>query len=141
MTVDTMQLDALVDLFLPEAVFDPGPGGVPVMNNRDEIRDFFQTLFEDATLSVLVDEVFELQHTGFQDPDSFLVMTLHHFHQLRCSTRMGALSRLEIQSVLGAARGNEHAVNAAHHHWQRSGSLHAVRRRGRHRAHEKRSRG
>jgi ketosteroid isomerase-like protein len=49
MTVDTMQLDALIDLWLPEAVFDPGPGGVPVMNNRDEIRDFFQTLFETST--------------------------------------------------------------------------------------------
>ena len=49
MTVDTMQLDALVDLFVPEAVFDPGPGGVPVMNSRDEIHDFFQELFKTST--------------------------------------------------------------------------------------------
>lgn len=46
MAVDTMQLDDLMDLFVPEAVFDPGPGGVPVMNNRDEIREFFNGTFE-----------------------------------------------------------------------------------------------
>ena len=46
MAVDTMQLDALTDLFMPDAVFDPGPGGPPVMNNRDEIREFFKELFE-----------------------------------------------------------------------------------------------
>jgi ketosteroid isomerase-like protein len=46
MAIDTMQLDALVDLFLPEAVLDHGPGDVPVANNRDEIRDFFKTVFE-----------------------------------------------------------------------------------------------
>lgn len=46
MAVDTMQLDALIDLFVPEAVFDPGPGGVPVMNDRNEIRDFFKATFD-----------------------------------------------------------------------------------------------
>lgn len=46
MAVDTAQLDALVDLFVPEAVFDPGPGGVPVMNDREEIREFFKATFE-----------------------------------------------------------------------------------------------
>ncbi len=46
MAVDTMQLDKLVDLFVPEAVFDPGPGGVPVMNDRDEIGAFFKATFE-----------------------------------------------------------------------------------------------
>ncbi len=46
MAVDTMQLDKLVDLFVPEAVFDPGPGGVPVMNDRDEIEAFFKATFE-----------------------------------------------------------------------------------------------
>lgn len=49
MAVDTMQLDALIDLFVPEAVFDPGPGGVPVMNNREEIREFFKATFEGTT--------------------------------------------------------------------------------------------
>ena len=44
--VDTMQLNALIDLFVPEAVFDPGPGGVPVMNDREEIREFFKATFE-----------------------------------------------------------------------------------------------
>ena len=48
MAVDTMQLDALVDLFLPEAVYDPGPGGLPVMNDRDEIRAFFKATFESS---------------------------------------------------------------------------------------------
>ena len=49
--VDTFQLDALMDLFLPEAVFDPGPGHPPenFMNNRDEIRAFFQGLFDVST--------------------------------------------------------------------------------------------
>lgn len=46
MAVDTAQLDALVDLFVPEAVFDPGPGGIPVMNNREEIQKFFEGMFE-----------------------------------------------------------------------------------------------
>ncbi len=46
MAVDTMQLDKLIDLFVPEAVFDPGPGGVPVMNDRDEIEAFFKATFE-----------------------------------------------------------------------------------------------
>lgn len=46
LAVDTAQLDALVDLFVPEAVFDPGPGGIPVMNNREEIREFFKGMFE-----------------------------------------------------------------------------------------------
>ena len=46
MAVDTMQLDKLIDLFVPEAVFDPGPGGVPVMSDRDEIEAFFKATFE-----------------------------------------------------------------------------------------------
>jgi len=46
MAVDTMQLDSLIALFVADAVFDPGPGGVPVMNNRDEIREFFNATFE-----------------------------------------------------------------------------------------------
>ena len=47
--VDTMQLNALIDLFVPEAVFDPGPGGVPVMNDREEIREFFKATFEGSS--------------------------------------------------------------------------------------------
>lgn len=46
MAVDTMQLDAVIDLFMPDAVWDTGPGGPPVMNNRDEIREFYKGLFE-----------------------------------------------------------------------------------------------
>ena len=47
--VDTMQLNALIDLFVPEAVFDPGPGGVPVMNDREDIREFFKATFEGSS--------------------------------------------------------------------------------------------
>ena len=41
-----MQLDAVIDLFMPDAQWDPGPGGPPFMNNRDEIREFYKELFE-----------------------------------------------------------------------------------------------
>ena len=44
--VDTMQLDAVIDLFMPDAQWDPGPGGPPFMHNRDEIREFYKELFE-----------------------------------------------------------------------------------------------
>ncbi len=47
--VDTRNLDSLVELFVPNAVFDPGPGGVPIMNNRDEIREFFRETFAGTT--------------------------------------------------------------------------------------------
>jgi len=49
MAVDTKQLDALMDLFLPDAEFDSGMADVPVLNGRDEIAGFFTGAFDGLT--------------------------------------------------------------------------------------------
>lgn len=46
MALDTKKLDALMDLFTPDAVFDPGMAEVPVLNGLDEIRAFFSGAFD-----------------------------------------------------------------------------------------------
>ncbi len=39
---DTFQVDALVDLFTEDAVFDMQPSGLDVYRGREAIRDFFE---------------------------------------------------------------------------------------------------
>ena len=49
MAVDTMNLDAVTELFTSDAVLDLGPDGPPQMNDRDAITDFFRELFEGSS--------------------------------------------------------------------------------------------